>query len=229
MSRPVTPKQREINRIIERLSQAIAQHKLPPGMRLVEAQLVEALDANRNHVQAALQRMSMLHIVDIEANRGASVAKPTAQEARDVFAARRAVERGIVEAITPQKLERYRDRIDAHMAAEKHATDGEDRRDIVRSLSDFHLLLAEVSENTVLGEILQNLMTRSSLIVGLYQRNDQPPCQHDEHGQIVTALAEGNTALALELMVEHLNHLESELDLAGHQDTPENLKALLTT
>ncbi|WP_432696991.1 GntR family transcriptional regulator [Marinobacterium sp. YM272] len=225
----MTPKQREINRIIERLSQAIAQHKLPPGMRLVEAQLVEALDANRNHVQAALQRLSMLHIVTIEANRGASVAKPTAQEARDVFAARRAVERGIVEAITQDKLERNRDRIDAHMAREKQATDGEDRRDIVRSLSDFHLLLAEISENTVLREILQNLMTRSSLIVSLYQRNDQPPCQHDEHGQIIAALAEGDRSRAHELMIEHLNHLESELDLSGYQATPDSLQALLTT
>ena len=38
-----TNKQQEIQRIISKLSKAVAQHKLKPGQRLVEAQIVEAL------------------------------------------------------------------------------------------------------------------------------------------------------------------------------------------
>ena len=49
-----TNKQKEVERIIESLSRAIAQHMLPPGTRLVEAQIVDSLKANRNHVQAAV-------------------------------------------------------------------------------------------------------------------------------------------------------------------------------
>ena len=80
-------RQQEIQRIVDALSMAIAQHKLRPGTRLVEAQIVEVLSANRNHVQAALQRLALQHIVTISPNRGAKVARPEAREAREVFIA----------------------------------------------------------------------------------------------------------------------------------------------
>ena len=60
-----TNKQKEVERIIESLSRAVAQHLLPPGTRLVEAQIVDSLNANRNHVQAALQRLALQKIVTI--------------------------------------------------------------------------------------------------------------------------------------------------------------------
>ena len=76
-SNTVTAKQLEVQRIADALFKAIAQHRLPPGTRLVEAQIVETLQANRNHVQVALQRLAMQKVVTIEANRGAMVSQPT--------------------------------------------------------------------------------------------------------------------------------------------------------
>lgn len=224
----MTPKQREIALISERIAQAIAQHKLPPGSRLVEAQLVEAFDANRNHVQAALQRLALQHIVSIQPNRGAMVAQPTAQEAREVFVARRAIERAIVEQISPQAIAQHDAEITAHLACEKEAAKGEDRQVIVRELCRFHILLAEVSGNTVLLEILKNLMTRSSLIVALYQRNDTPSCQADEHAQIINALAKGEQQKAADLMLEHLDEIEGQLELKEGITFPDDLKKVFS-
>jgi DNA-binding GntR family transcriptional regulator len=72
-------KQQEVQRIFDALSSAIARHSLPPGTRLVEAQIVEALSANRNHVQSAIQRLVLQNIVTIEPNCGAHVSEPSAQ------------------------------------------------------------------------------------------------------------------------------------------------------
>lgn len=224
-----TTKQKEVQRIMEVLSRAIAQHRLPPGTRLIEAQIVETLKANRNHVQSALQRLALQKIVTIEPNRGAHVSQPSAREARDIFAARRAIERGVVEAITPARMEQHRKRIDAHMAAEREATRASDRRAIVRELSEFHRMLGEVSGNEVLVDILENLMVRSSLIVALYQRNDVPSCQHDEHGEILDALSKGDTDLAVARMRYHLDHLESELALDDEMVPEVNLKEALSS
>lgn len=115
-SKIATAKQLEVERIVDTLSKAIAQHRLRPGTRLIEAQIVEALQANRNHVQVALQRLAMHRIVTIEPNRGALVAQPTAKEARDVFTARRAIERAIVESITPELMRKHRQQVAAHMS-----------------------------------------------------------------------------------------------------------------
>jgi len=216
-------KQLEIKRIISTLSKAIAQHTLKPGQRLIEAQIVEALNANRNHVQSALQRLALQHIVTIEPNRGSFVAQPSAQEAKEIFAARRVVERGIVESITKEMIEENWSKIEQHMRGEEEVTQGNDRQEIVSILSDYHKLLAEMSGNTVLKEIFENLMVRSSLIVALYQKNDVPSCQHNEHQEIIDALKLGDQALAVKVMLAHLQHLESELVLDNTQSKATDL------
>lgn len=229
MSNPITTaKQLEVQRIVDVLSKAIAQQRLRPGTRLVESQLVEALSANRNHVQVALQRLSMQRIVTIEPNRGAMVSQPTAKEAREVFIARRAIERAIVEGIGPDCLRQHRQRIQTHLNGEREAAKSEDRRVIVRELSEFHLILGDISGNSVLSEILSNLMVRSSLIVALYQRADVSSCQCDEHQAIIDALESGDTALAVQLMQEHLNELERVLDLDDEASGEINLRQVLS-
>lgn len=213
MSRSVPTKKQEVQRIVETLSLAIAQHRLKPGMRLIEVQIVEVLKANRNHVQTALQRMALQHIVTIEPNRGAMVARPEANEAREIFIARRAIECAIISCITPQAMADFADELLAHQHIEQIAVARADRLEVVRELSQFHLLLAEIGGNKVFSEILANLMVRSSLIVALYQRNDLSICQCDEHSEIVEALKRGDQDLAQKAMIEHLERLEQQLDL----------------
>lgn len=222
-----TNKQKEVERIIESLSRAIAQHLLPPGTRLVEAQIVESLSANRNHVQAALQRLALQKIVTIEPNRGAHVSQPSAQEAREIFVARRAIEGAVVKSITPEQMRRFSRQVDAHMKGEATATRHSDRRAIVGELSAFHRLLGKISGNSVLADMLDNLMVRSSLIVALYQRNDEPSCQHDEHREILEALKAGEVDQAMTLMEYHLDHLEAELALDEDQDREVDLRSVL--
>jgi len=226
--KPVSSKQQEVQRIAEVLAKAIAQHRLRPGVRLVEAHIVEIMQANRNHVQAALQRLAMQRIVDIEPNRGATVAQPSAREAREIFAARRAVERAIVEAISPARIAEHQARIEQHMHDERAATASTDRRAIVRELCEFHLLLGEVSGNQVLADILDNLMVRSSLIVALYQRGDSPPCASHEHQAIIDALRAGDTQAAVHQMIEHLDELEGQLAIEEADAADVNLRQALS-
>lgn len=226
-AKTVTSKQAEVQRIVDVLFKAIAQHRLPPRTRLIEAQIVETLQANRNHVQAALQRLALQRVVTIEPNRGAMVAQPSAKEAREIFAARRAIERAIVESITPAIMHAQRQRVTTHMRNERKATNATDRRAIVRELSEFHLMLGEISGNSVLSEMLANLMVRSSLIVALYQRNDVPSCASDEHQQIIAALEKGDQQQAVAVMLEHLGELEDQLDLDDQAEPEINLRQAL--
>ncbi|WP_264289478.1 GntR family transcriptional regulator [Duffyella gerundensis] len=104
MAIKLTEKQKEIKRIVYELTRAIAQHKLRPGTRLIESQLVESLSANRNHVQSALQRLALQNIVTIAPNFGAVVSTPSRRDAREIFIARQAIEPAIVALITPEKI-----------------------------------------------------------------------------------------------------------------------------
>jgi DNA-binding GntR family transcriptional regulator len=124
-------------------------------------------------------------------------------------------------------MRKHRQRIATHMTNERNATNDTDRRAIVRELSEFHLLLGEISGNTVLSDILANLMVRSSLIVALYQRNDVPSCASDEHQEIITALENGDNEKAVAVMIEHLDELEAQLALEESVPAEFNLKQAL--
>lgn len=227
MRKSVPGKQQEVQRIVDALSSAIAQHRLKPGMRLVEAQIVEALNANRNHVQAALQRMVLQHIVTVEPHRGAMVARPEAREAVEVFIARRAIESAVIDSITPAKMAAHQQELAQQQQAEKDAIAHNQRLEIIHQLSHFHLMLAKISGNQVLNEILTNLLVRSSLIIALYQRNENHFCQCLEHGEIVAALQNGDIDRAQRAMKQHLDILEQQLDLDESTADPLSLREAL--
>lgn len=214
MTKILTPKQQEVNRVVDALTQAISQHKLRPGTRLIEAQIVVSLQANRNHVQSALQRMSSQGIVQIEANHGAIVARPTAKQAEEIFFARNRVECAIISCITPEKMAHFAAEIEHQQHNEHRSLLSQNHRDSVQQLGEFHALMSRIAGNEVLRDILNNLMVMSSLIVMLYQKNISTQCRCDEHQQIITALRSGDCDMAQQLMRDHLDALQQQLDFA---------------
>jgi len=64
--------------------------------------------------------------------------------------------------------------------------------------------------------------------MALYQRNDVPSCQSDEHQAIITALEAGDTAQAAAVMIEHLDELEQQLTLEESSAGEVNLRQALS-
>src|SRR6266540_4025655 len=85
--------------IFARIYDAVLDHRLQPGTKLKEVALAEAFGVNRAVVRKVLARLSYNRLVALRPNRGAVVASPTIEESRDLFAARRVVEAGIVECV----------------------------------------------------------------------------------------------------------------------------------
>jgi DNA-binding GntR family transcriptional regulator len=214
--------------IYERLVAAIFEHRLPPGTKLGEESLAAIFGVTRARVRAVLPRLAHEGLVTLEPNRGAFVAQPTVEQARDVFEARRLIEPGIA-----TRLARQADRAAAvtrlrhHVAAERKARAAGDVRTIVRLSGEFHMLLAELSGNVVLAKSMRELALLTCLIIALYDRPATPSCLGEEHGEITDAIAAGDGRRAAALMVEHLNHVEKELDLSMGAEAPIDLAAAL--
>ena len=206
-------KESEIIRIMNSINDAVMNHQLPPGTRLVEGQLVAALNANRNHVREALRRLALRHIVTIEPNRGASISQPSVKEARDVFYARTVLEKGVIELVVDSFDERIARALKRHVDAEKQAISDKDSKEIIRLSGDFHLRLANLCGNPVLESMLSDLITRSSLIIALYQRklDSRGGCQ--EHGDLIRYMENGDKEGAVSLIMHHLEHIYNTLDL----------------
>ena len=196
----------------ERIWSAIVDHSLPPETRLVESELCEIFGVGRTRVRQVLQRLAHERVVTLMRNRGAMVSKPSVREAREVFAARRLIETSIVETVIKTATRKDIKRLQEHVAREQEAWRGNDRRAILKLSGEFHLMLAEAADNHILLEVLRDLVSRSSLIIAVYQSPGAAPCPPDAHRELTAAL-ERRERTALKLMVQHLDHVFADLML----------------
>ncbi len=206
--------------IVEALTKAIVEHRLRPGTKLAEQKLADHFGVSRTLVRQALFQLSQNRLIRLEPARGAFVATPSADEARQVFAVRRMLEvemtRAFVREVTPAMLRALRE----HIAQERAAVDEQDVPGRTELLGDFHVRMAELMNNQVLADLLRDLISRCALITLMYQSSEAAADSSDEHAAIVKALAARDEVLAVRLMEQHLLHVEA--GLAFDRKTPAN-------
>ena len=87
------------------------------------------------------------------------------------------------------------------------------RQERVKLSGDFHRQLAKLGGNPVLSEFLNELVSRTSLIIALYESPGAVPCSHGEHLEIADAMKRRDVAKAVQYMDHHLQHIETQVDL----------------
>lgn len=193
--------------------EAILDHRLMPGTKLTEDALSEIFGVSRTIVRKALLRLGHENIVRLRPNRGAAVASPTVEEAREVFEARRIVEAAVVRAVAAKAGVEQLETLRALAGKERACFDSGDRRGWIRLSGDFHLRLAEIGGNAVLSTILKELVSRTSLIIALYEAPGTAACSSDEHAALIDAMENGDARRAEALMEDHLRAIEDKLSL----------------
>lgn len=195
------------------IADAIFEQRLPPGTKLTEDVLGEIFGVSRTVVRKALFRLAHERIIDIRPNRGAVVASPSIDEARQVFEARRVVEAAIVGTVCRAATRESRARLGRLVAEERDAHTRNDRRAWIRLSGAFHLELAELAGNAVLADFLRGLISRTSLIIALYEAPGKSACVSDDHRALLDSIASGNEDEAIALMIRHLERCEARLNL----------------
>lgn len=214
--------------IYNKIHRAIAERRLLPGSRLIEDQLAEVFGVSRMRIRWVLQSLARDKVVTLHRNRGATVAKPTVKEAKEVFAARRLIEgalaREVIRATDDKALKKLRAHIKKEIAAEK----SHDRSMELRTSHDFHTLLAEIVGNAVLVDFLRELMARSSLITAIYERPDVSVCSHFTHAKLIELIEKKDEQGLVDAMLGHLDEIESYLQLYEKDEAPVDIKTIFS-
>ena len=224
-----TPKTSKIDEheIVERIYTAVLEQRLPPSTKLSEAKLCESLGVGRMKIRRALLLLASQGIVDLHSNRGAFIACPDSQESKDVFGARLALEPSIVrQVISVAKEECFTD-LEKLIRLEQQACDSGDRREAIRLSGEFHIQLAAATGNAVLKKMVRELVTRTSLIVGLFGSPGAASCPENEHSDILDALRERHANKAAKLTRQHLEHIHASLDLSAGKSKQLDLNDIL--
>ena len=200
-------------RIVDSITGAIVERRLMPGTKLAEQQIADIFGVSRTLVRQALNQLSRDRLVTLEPARGAFVAKPGPQEAREVFEVRAMLEAAMVKQLCAQVTDAQIAELRAHLAAEAQAVARTDVSGRTRLLADFHVVLARMLGNQVLADLLEDLLTRSSLIALMYQSSHSAEHSQAEHVAIVDALEKRDVRAAVRLLESHLGNVERNLRL----------------
>lgn len=208
----------------ERLIGAILDQRLPPGTRLVEDRLASAFGVSRTRVRPVLVRLASEQVVTLVPNRAAIVARPSEQEAREVFEARRLIEPRLLDLFIARSTPADMAGLKRFIVDEEAARLAGDMRRAIRLAGDFHLEIARGSGHQTLGRVLRELISRTSLALMSYSpahaqaRADATACGCREHRGLLAAIRLRDAGESRRRMVEHLLQLEAQLDFSV-QDT----------
>jgi DNA-binding GntR family transcriptional regulator len=216
------------DRMVERIVAAVMERRLPSGTKLSENALCEAFGVSRARVRRALLMLAERDIVVLQSNRGAFIASPTPEEARDVFEARRTIEPTIVRNAVARIADAQIATLKEHVERESSAARLGNRHEAIRLSGQFHLRLAAYAHSPVLSRFLAELVARTSLIIGLFGSRRVSPCSRDEHGALIAAVADRDAARAMRLMVQHLDHIEGELEICDAGEETCDLRVILS-
>ena len=207
--------EKTVEEIVERIYTSILEHRLAPGTKLGEDRLATIFSTSRARIREVLARLANERVVELIPQRGAFVAKPTVEQASEVFEARRLIEPGILRRLIARLDADILTALREHQRKEAEARRIDDKRAIVRLSGEFHLLLAELAGNSALVRPMRELSTITCLIIFLYDAPTATSCRADDHAQIVAAIAAKDAARAEALMLHHLDDIEQSLKLEG--------------
>lgn len=191
---------------------AVCEQRLPAGTKLGEQSLSNLFQCNRSNVRRALAALAAQHVVELRPNRGAFVATPSPDVAREVFEARRTIERTLARKVVDRASVDDIACLRENVAQEARARSANDKPLQLRLSRAFHMLLAKIAGNRELERFLGELTLRSTLILGVYGAAGSSGCAEDEHARIVDEIEARNSDRLVGLIDAHLAHLEAGLD-----------------
>lgn len=200
------------------LKEAIISHRLAPGTRLAEDELCKIYGLGRTVIRTALRALTHEGLLTHLPNRGVHVSKPTKREARDVFEARSLVEPYIASLASSKATDDDISKLSAHLLKESEALKADNNSEAISLSAGFHIKIARIANHSILTNIVEELVSRSSLIISLYWRRQDTMCECNAHEALVQAIASQDGERASQLMEDHLDDLVSGLDLDDRPD-----------
>lgn len=199
------------DRIVESITSAIIERRLNPGTKLVEQGIANIFKVSRTVVRQALNQLSRDRLVTLEPARGAFVAMPSLEEARQVFEMRNMLESAMVRQLCERITDAQIAQLRAHLRDERQSVARGDVALRTRLLAEFHVLLAQLLGNQVLAETMGDLLSRSQLISLMFQSSHSADESQREHEQVVDAIERRDARAAARLMENHIDSVERNL------------------
>ena len=222
--------------IHDHLVAAVMDHRLLPGTKLIEDKLGQVYGVSRTRIRQVLIRLAQAQVVTLQPNRGASIAQPSVEEAREIFEVRRLIEPTLIARASERATPAALNALAGLIAQEEQARRSGDGAGALRLSGEFHLQLAQLAGQATLLQMLQALVSRTSLVLMTYGGSAATrtaparwtdACNCRDHRGLLGAMRQGKHAEAQRLMLRHLGALEAAVCFTLPEPAETDLLALL--
>ncbi|MBK0328029.1 GntR family transcriptional regulator [Rhodobacteraceae bacterium F11138] len=198
------------HRTYEAIKSLIITGQLAPGSRVTEAELTERIEVSRTPVREALSRLEQEGFVHPRQRNGYAVMQIDVTTVSDVFELREILEteatKMAVARVDDAGRARLRGIVDEcdEIAARSDRSVEDELREIQIGI-DLHRLIAELSGNSLLQDVLGGVLDRCQAYVWLEVSNlKNLPVAREEHRRIVSAICTGDSGAAVSLTRSHI-------------------------
>ncbi|MEO8751046.1 MAG: GntR family transcriptional regulator [Casimicrobiaceae bacterium] len=173
----------------DRLREAIFSQHFKPNERLVERDLCDQTGVSRTCVREALRHLESEGLVERRPNKGLYVTSISADEARQIYEVRGALEPMVARLFVERASESEVKALRHTVAQTSAAITGKSVRAYVQGFDDFYDVLLRGSGNEVARKILQALHARITYLRTL-TANKAPPARKRETVALMRGIAE---------------------------------------
>jgi DNA-binding GntR family transcriptional regulator len=223
------PKVERSDDVYRYIFDAILDQRLLPGTKLSEFALVETFGVSRRTVGAALQRLAWEKLIVLFANRGAYVAAPDADEAREIFAARMVIEGGTAGTVARRGDPADIAALMSNLQKERKLRKAGLIREAIHLSGGFHVLMADLSRNKVFSDLVRLLVARTSLVIHLFENQSGLSFWHDHHDELIRLCETKQVEPAIALMQHHIQELEDSLILEKRRPVAFDMTGVFAT
>jgi len=195
--------------VYERLKHAIVSGELPPGGRLVAAELAQRWALSPTPLREAFQRLEGLGLVELSSRRGARVAAASVAEAEEIYELRLILEPWALRRSLEQSDDAHRAEV---AAAHKRLVElltpvpSSDERLLLEAHRAFHIALLARCPSLWLTRLTSLLADHSQRYLLLNAHYSQRVSESmAEHEQLLEATLNGDIERAARVLITHMH------------------------
>lgn len=187
------------------LRQAILNHELPSGERIVETEFAERLSVSRTPVREAIRMLEAEGLVERLSNGHSIVAERSLEDMIDAFHARIALETYTVRLAADMLSEEDLAQLEQHCTEYEQMSADRNSEGMWRTGNKFHQAIADLTGNQRINDYLLEIEEHTNIYrERLYHSPQYMQLNTASHRDILNALRARDGVLAQELMREHL-------------------------
>lgn len=211
---PISPREKSgasaEERVMRLVMGGIHRHDTPPGHRLVERELSEGANANRQAVRNALLRLERAGLVELTPNRGATVTQCSPDMTREIMQAR-IINEGAALVMLAKRLDQAgSDRLQNILCREAAAYDDGQVIDARHHSREFHVAFTELAGNATIARFARELIDYQPLLAASARGRPSSFSGVIAHTKTLVALQQGDGVAAQAANTALLQDLERE-------------------